>query len=365
MKVLFAGGGTGGHLYPAVAMAGELRELVPAVGISFAGTASGIEATEVPRVGYTLHLIPVRGLKRGHSLADMIANLGVLADFAMALGRAAALIHRENPDVIVGTGGFVSAPLLLAAQLMRKKTLIQEQNAFPGVTTKLLAALASEVHLSFEEARRFFVKSKRIFVSGNPARSFGVEEASVARARFGLHEARPTLLVFGGSRGARSINNALLQWLGEITASANLVWQTGSLDFERIKGLVAPSPYLWIAPYIEDMGAAYSAADLVLCRAGASSIAELTNLGKPSLLVPYPFATGDHQRHNARALVKGGAAIVVDDEHLGMPGSVKTVLELLHDFGKLQKMGAASRKLAYPDAARQLALRIITLAQKH
>ena len=163
MNVLFAGGGTGGHLYPAVAMAEELRKLVPDAGISFAGTTSGIEATEVPRLGYRLHLIPVRGLKRGWSLAALMANVGVVADFVAALGAAVALIGRERPDVVVGTGGFVSAPLLLAAQLMRKKTLIQEQNAFPGVTTKLLAALASEVHLSFEEARKFIRKKKQLF----------------------------------------------------------------------------------------------------------------------------------------------------------------------------------------------------------
>ena len=364
MKVLFAGGGTGGHLYPAVAMAGEIRKQIPDVEISFAGTTGGIEATEVPRLGFRLHLIPVRGLKRGRSLANLIANIGVLADFAGALGRAVALVRREDPDVVVGTGGFVSAPLLLSAQLMGKKTLIQEQNAFPGVTTKLLAALASEVHLSFEEARGFLPKTHKIFVSGNPARSFDLLAASLARSRFGFYEERPTLLVFGGSRGARSINNMVLLRLGEITASANLVWQTGSLDFERLKGLVSPSPYLWIAPYIEDMGAAYSTADLVLCRAGASSLAELTNLGKPSVLVPYPYATGDHQRHNARALVDNGAAIVVDDARLGEEVSSATILELLHDAERLKNMGAASRKLAHPDASCQLARRIISLAEQ-
>ncbi len=365
MKVLFAGGGTGGHLYPAIAMAAELALLVPDVGVSFAGTTSGIEATEVPRLGYRLHLVPVRGLKRGRSLGDIIANLGVLADFSAALGRAVALVKREAPDVVVGTGGFVSAPLLLAAQLMRKKTLIQEQNAFPGVTTKLLSVLASEVHLSFEEARRFLIKKKGVFVSGNPARSFVLQSAAVARMRFGLHEDRPTLLVFGGSRGARSINNAVLQWLDEITVSANLVWQTGALDFERIKSKVTLSPSVWVAPYIEDMGMAYSAADLVLCRAGASSIAELTNLGKPSVLVPFPYATGDHQRHNARALVKSGAAMVVEDDSLAERESIKNILELLNESERLQKMGEASLKLAYPDAARQLALRIISLANKY
>ena len=365
MKVLFAGGGTGGHLYPAVAMAGELQKLVSDIGISFAGTAGGIESTEVPRLGFQLHLIPVRGLKRGRTLTDMIANVSVLNDFVVALWRAITLVRHENPDVVVGTGGFVSAPLLLAAQLLRKKTLIQEQNAFPGVTTKLLSILACEVHLSFEEARVFMVKKKSVFVSGNPARSFEHQDSSVARGYFNLQEKRPTLLVFGGSRGARSINNAVLEHLNEITVLANLLWQTGALDFERIKKQVVPSPYVWLAPYIEDMGSAYSATDLVLCRAGASTIAELTNLGKPSVLVPYPYATGDHQRYNARALVSNGAALMIDDAVLGEQRSVKTILELLLNPEKLKNMGVASRKLAYPEAAHQLALRIIGLGKKH
>ncbi|NTW82219.1 MAG: undecaprenyldiphospho-muramoylpentapeptide beta-N-acetylglucosaminyltransferase [Chlorobiaceae bacterium] len=365
MKVLFAGGGTGGHLYPGVAMAQELGKLVPGVSISFAGTNSGIEATEVPRLGYRLHLIPVRGLKRGRSISDILANVPVLFDFGAALGKAFALVAREKPDVVVGTGGFVSAPLLFAAQLMGKKTLIQEQNAFPGVTTKLLSRMASEVHLSFEEARRFLAKSERVFVSGNPVRSFETLSPSRARAHFGLHEELPTLLVFGGSLGARSINNAVLSMLASVTASANLVWQTGKLDYERIKSQIAPSPRLWVAPYIEDMGSAYSAADLVLCRAGASTISELTNLGKASVLVPFPHATGDHQRHNAEALAGNGAALVIEDRKLGETGSGGKILALLNDKAKLEAMGQASHKLAYPDAAHKLALRIIALAKKN
>lgn len=365
MKVLFAGGGTGGHLYPGVAMAVELQKLVPGIGISFAGTAAGIEATEVPRLGFQLHLIPVRGLKRGRWFANLIANFSVLLDFVGALGRAVALIGRESPDVVVGTGGFVSAPLLFGAQLMRKKTLIQEQNAFPGVTTKMLSTLACEVHLSFEEARRFIVKKQNVFVSGNPARSFVMQDQLAARGRFGLHTNRPTLLVFGGSRGARSINNAVMHHLDDIIGAANLIWQTGALDFERVKSKVKPSPYLWVAPYIEDMGAAYSAADLVLCRAGASTIAELTNLGMPSVLVPYPYATGDHQRYNAKALVKNGAALMIEDNLLSEKVSLKNILELLCDKEQLKKMSVASRKLAYPDAAHQLALRIVGLANKY
>ncbi|MDT9546548.1 MAG: undecaprenyldiphospho-muramoylpentapeptide beta-N-acetylglucosaminyltransferase [Chlorobium sp.] len=364
MKVLFAGGGTGGHLYPAVAMAEELQRMAPGVAILFAGTSRGIEAREVPRLGYRLHLLEVRGLKRGRSLKDMAANIGIAADFAGALAGAVALVRREQPDVVVGTGGFVSAPVLFAAQLLGRKTLIQEQNAFPGVTTRLLSALATEVHLSFAEAGGYLLKKKGVIVSGNPARSFKPVDASVARDHFGLDPSRPTLLVFGGSRGARSINNAVLQHRDVFCARANLLWQTGSVDFERISAACKPSRHLQVVPYIEDMGMAYSAADLVLCRAGASSIAELTNLGKPSVLVPYPFATGDHQSHNARALVHSGAAEVVEDAVLGSEDSAVAIMALLHDDQRRRAMGAAAQGLGSPDAARRLALRIISLAGK-
>jgi len=363
MNVLFAGGRTGGHLYPAVAMAWELLKTDPGVSVSFAGTPNGIEASEVPRLGYRLHLLPVRGLKRGWKPADILGNLGVLAGFAASIFRSAAIINRESPDVVVGTGGFVSAPVLFAAQLMGKKTLIQEQNAFPGVTTRLLAIMAGEIHVSFEESLRFIRRKKAVYVTGNPARTFMPEDPSAARLRFGLAPDLPTLLVFGGSRGARAINNAFLQFCAKLSGRANIIWQTGSLDYERVRKEVSPSGRVWIGPYIEEMGAAYAAADLVVCRAGASTIAELTNLGKPSVLVPYPHATGDHQRHNAEALVRNKAALMVDDSRIGHQDSFRLIVSLLSDSSELARMGAECRKQGYPDAAAKLAGRIVYLAK--
>lgn len=362
MKVLFAGGGTGGHLYPGVAMAAELKNRVADVEISFAGTRAGIEATEVPRLGYRLHLLPVRGLKRGRSLRDIAANVGVLKDFADSLAQAFAIIRREKPDVVVGTGGYVSAPLLLAAQLSGRRTLIQEQNAFPGVTTRLLARMASEVHLSFAESRKFFSDSAKVFVTGNPARDFPVEPRRDCFDFFCLEGDLPTLLVFGGSRGARAINNATLRFCQRLEGRVNLIWQTGSLDAERVQAEVSPCGSRWIGPYIQEMGKAYGAADLVLCRAGASSLAELTNLGKPSVLAPYPYAAADHQRHNARALVKAGAAFMIEDDKLASDASLDALLDLVGDRERLESMGRASRGEGHSGAAAELAERIIALS---
>ena len=364
MKVMFAGGGTGGHLYPAVAMAQELGERFPGTEVSFAGTENGIEGKEVPRLGYHLHTFRVRGFRRGGTPADILGNAAVLGDFMRAVWRAADLIKREQPDVVVGTGGFVSAPLLLASQMLGKKNLIQEQNAFPGVTTKMLSLFATEVHLSFPDSRKFLKRKTGVYVTGNPARSFRMPEVSVARKQFGLDPDLPALLVFGGSRGARSINNAVREWVGDIQRTSSIVWQTGALDYESIKKDFSASENLWIGPYIEDMGAAYAAADLVLCRAGASTVAELTNLGKPAVLVPYPYATGNHQFYNAEALSREGAAELVEDRNVAGTRVKELVMKLLMDGDARRKMADACRKHGKPDAAKELAMRIAGMAEE-
>lgn len=363
MNVLFAGGGTGGHLYPGVAMAAELQKRDPGTVVSFAGTVSGIESTEVPRLGYRIHLLPSKGLKRGRSLRDLIDNIGILTGFVSTVLQSMKLIRRENPDVVVGTGGFVSAPVLLAAQLMGRRTLIQEQNAFPGLTTRLLSRMATEVHLSFEESRRFFGNRKQLFVTGNPARSFPPMESAEARRRFNLDPSLPTLLVFGGSRGARSINNGVLGFVPDLDGKVNLIWQTGSLDYERVRAALPETHTVWVAPYIEEMGPAYAAADLVVCRAGASTLAELTNLGKPSILVPYPYAAADHQKHNAMAMVRAGAALMIEDGAFGGQGTLRTVLDTLGNRELLDRMGKAGRHEGHPGAASELAARIISLSK--
>ena len=293
----------------------------------------------------------------------MAENAAILADFAKSLSMAMALIRKEKPDVVVGTGGYVSAPILLAAQLSGRKTLIQEQNAFPGLTTRMLARRATEVHLSFEESRKFFGGKASVFVTGNPAREFPAESRESCLDFFGLDRTLPTLLVFGGSRGARAINNAVLKLCRRLEGKINLIWQTGSLDAERVRAEASPSATRWIGPYIQEMGKAYGAADLVLCRAGASSLAELTNLGKPSVLIPYPYAAADHQRHNALALVNSGASVMIEDSKIGEEASFESILALLGDREKLARMGEAARREGHPGAAAKLAERIIALSK--
>jgi UDP-N-acetylglucosamine--N-acetylmuramyl-(pentapeptide) pyrophosphoryl-undecaprenol N-acetylglucosamine transferase len=362
VNVLFAGGGTGGHLYPGIAMAAELKKRVPGVRITFAGTARGLEATEVPRLGYPLHLLPVRGLKRSIAPAAIIGNIGALGGFVMSIFKAMSIIHKEKPDVVVGTGGYVSAPVLMAAKLSGRRTLIQEQNAFPGLTTRMLSGLVTEVHLSFVQSRHYFATNDPVFVTGNPAREFPEENRQSCLDFFGFDASRPTLLVFGGSLGARSINNAMLKFYRRLDGDVNLIWQTGKPDAERVKTEAGSSSTRWIAPFIEDMGKAYGAADLVLCRSGASTLAELTNLGKPSVLVPYPYAAADHQRYNAQALVNDGAAIMISDARIGEEASFDVVLNLLRDREKLSIMGNLARKQSHIGAASKLADRIIGLS---
>ncbi len=362
MKVLFAGGGTGGHLYPGIAMADALRERWPGTEVSFAGTERGIEATEVPRHGYRLHLLRVRGLKRGFSLLDIAANLQVVAEFLGAMQHALQLVRSDKPDVVVGTGGFVSAPVLAAAIMLRKKTLLQEQNAFPGLTTRLLGRFASEVHLSFQESRRFFRRKEGIYVTGNPSRSFPEVDRAEARRAFGLDSARPTLLVFGGSRGARSINNAVRSWLADGELDVNLIWQTGSLDYPVLQKEFSSSGCMWIGPYIDNMRMAYGAADLVLCRAGASTLAELCNLGKPAVLIPYPFAAANHQYFNAEALAGEGAALCISDADVALSSTRTSVFSLLRDEEALRGMAQRSLARGNPAATDILAGRIGRLA---
>ncbi len=365
MKVLLTGGGTGGHLFPAIAIAEEILRQKPDATIAFAGTERGIEATEVPKRNFTLHLISAVAFKRGISLKSFFENMLFPFRLIESLNEAKELLLQEEPDVVIGTGGFVSFPVVWAAQSAGIPTLIQEQNSKPGWATRLLAKSANEVHLSFEDSRRYFSKHIPCFVTGNPIRRFELTTPENARQYFKLEPTRKTLLVFGGSLGARSLNNAVEKWLNELLQHVNLIWQTGKTDYEDIAKRVQPRDNLWFNAFIDRMDIAYSAADLVLCRAGASTIAELTAIGMASILVPYPFAAQNHQYFNAKALAEKGAAVLIPNDEIGSQSAYKQILELIENDTKRQAIKAAAKQLGKPNAAKIIAENAIRLASNN
>jgi len=358
LRVIFAGGGTGGHLFPAIAIADELRRIDPATEILFVGTAKKIEARLVPQRGYAFRTIWISGFSRRLRPGNLLFPLKLV----IAMMQARSIIREFRPDVVVGTGGYVSGPVLRSAMTLGVPTLIQEQNSHPGVTTRLLAGKANEVHLTFESSRRYFSRTDNLFVSGNPTRRDleGADRAQACRY-FGFDplDRRTTLLVFGGSLGARSINEAVAEALPTLLGDGfRVIWQTGS---EWPRRPDAPPDALWMAAFIDRMDYAYAASDLALCRAGATTIAELTSLGKPAILVPYPLAAANHQVENARSMAGAGAAEVLYDHEVakGLAGMVRG----LRDPERLRLMAAQSKKLGRPDAAEAMARRVVGLAR--
>ncbi len=361
MKVVFAGGGTGGHVYPGIAIARELVERDPRVEAVFVGTRRGLEADVVPREGFRLALIDVAGFRRRLSLDTALTALRACRGFVQAIG----IVRRERPDVVVGTGGYVSGPVVLAAWLMGIPTLIHEQNALPGVTTRALSRIANAVALTFEESAPHLGRRSRVVVTGNPVRRSIVATTREEGARsLGLDPGLRTVLVFGGSQGARAINEAFVGALKGIMErrDVQVVFQTGRRDHasiaSRLEAQQLPASVrsrLVVAPYLYEMDKALACADLTVSRAGAISIAEITARGLPCVLVPYPSAAEGHQETNARALERAGAAVVILQRDLSPRLLLEVVGGLLDDPARLARMSRASRALGRPSAAAVLA----------
>ncbi len=361
LRVIFAGGGTGGHLFPGIAIAEALRELRPDCVVSFVGSRNRIEARVVPKYGYPFDSLWIAGLQRRFSLRTALLPVKLV----VSLFQSWSILRRRRPHVVVGTGGYVSGPLLYVAARSGRRTLIHEQNEYPGITTRKLAPLVDEVHVTFASSDRMLGGAKKLRLSGNPVRlSLARRDAGDARVHFGLHPSRPTLFIFGGSLGARSINRAVRPLVPRLVREDyQLIWQTGAADYEELKSLGALyREHVIVRPFIDEMDHAYSAADLVLCRAGATSIAELTVLGIPSVLVPFPHAAADHQYKNAVALSEQGAAMVLRDEELNR--LERELFSLLDDSAALARMSAAARDAGHPRAAYDIAEAVIRLAEK-
>jgi UDP-N-acetylglucosamine--N-acetylmuramyl-(pentapeptide) pyrophosphoryl-undecaprenol N-acetylglucosamine transferase len=363
LRILFAGGGTGGHLYPGIAIAEEIRKRRPEAAIVFVGNGKTLEARVVPERGFRFLPIWVAGFRRSLSPDAFVSVLKLL----VALVQSFLLIRREKPDVVVGTGGYVCGPPLFVASLCRIPTLIQEQNSYPGLTTRLLAPRATEVHLSFECAKRYLKRTHCVKVTGNPTReAIGTIDRAAGAARTGVDPDRFTLLVVGGSRGARSINDAMITALPLLAGlDVQLLWAAGKDEFDRVQvalHAIGETGFpVRLFPYIAEMEYAYGAVDLVVCRAGATTIAEITRAGLPSILIPYPFAAADHQTENARAMVEGGASVLIKDGELA-ERLVPELRDLVRDRERLYAMSLRAQALAAPRATEVLAGAVIRLA---
>ncbi|MFM7142301.1 MAG: undecaprenyldiphospho-muramoylpentapeptide beta-N-acetylglucosaminyltransferase [Alphaproteobacteria bacterium] len=342
-RVLVAGGGTGGHLFPGIAVADELRRRVGAT-VSFVGSDYGIERTAVPAAGYEVDLLPVRGL-RGRGPAEVARGVGRVAS---SLVGARRVLRARRPDLVVGVGGYASFPAVAAAVLARIPVVLLEQNAEPGLATRVLAPFAKRVCVTFPSTARGLGRSA--VVTGNPVRALAVE--GVESRAPASSDGRFHVLVFGGSAGAHRLNSVVPEALARVGRPLAVEHQTGRTDVEAVAeayrrlGLDAR-----VTAFIDDMARAYARADLVVCRAGATTIAELTALGKAAILVPFPFAAGDHQRLNGQSLVDEGAARMVLDRELEPDALADLVRRTIDDPGATDEMRRRARSLGHPDAA--------------
>ena len=366
LRVIISGGGTGGHIFPAVSIANALKELRPNAEILFVGAEGRMEMQKVPAAGYKIIGLPVRGLLRP---LWKPGNIGVLWDFLRSKKAIKKTIRQFKPHVAVGVGGYASSATLNAAYELGIPCLIKEQNSFAGLTNKTLAKKASKICVAYEGMERFFPKDK-IMLTGNPVRqnlvnnSITKEEAANA---FNLEANLPTILLVGGSLGARTLNESVLRNLDKIAQTpVQFIWQTGGYYKETIanelKGKNVPDN-LYITDFISRMDMAYRLADLVISRAGASSISELCLLGKPSILVPSPNVAEDHQTHNAMALVNKQAALYVKDAD-AVTELIPLALTTVVDADKLKMLGSNAYKMAYKDSARVIAEEVLKLTKK-
>ena len=354
-----AGGGTGGHLFPALAIADEVKKQNPKAVFLFAGTRDKIEARVVPQRGYKFVTIWISGFHRSLRLQNLLFPVKIL----VALIQSFFLIKRFSPDVVVGTGGYVCGPVLFVASLLGIPTVVHESNSYPGITTRLLSGRATRVFTAFEATNRWLKRTDNVELVGTPTREAldNVSRQSAFKF-FGLDEKKQTVLVFGGSLGATSVNRVMVQVVDNLVArGVQFIWQTGEDDYSDLNSRMSGKSIGWIGAFIDRMDYAYAAADIVVSRSGATTIAELTRLGKPAILVPYPFAAADHQTMNARTIAEqGAAAIVVDKDAEILLG--KTILELLGDRARMESMAKASRSLGRTDAAKVIAEKILNLA---
>ena len=349
MKIIIAGGGTGGHLFPGIAIAEEILIRDGNSRILFAGTERGIEKRVLPGLGYDLALIDVAGIKG----KGTIGMFSALAKLPRSIMQSVQIIRSFRPELVLGVGGYASGPVVLTAHLMGIKTAIAEQNAYPGVTNRILARFVDRIFLTFPDTKKRFPQRK-ILHTGNPIRTAFI---SAPDKPLGT-EHKFKLLVFGGSQGARAINQAVLAALNkleEIRQELHIIHQTGAQELEWVDAVYKNKEFdAEVHPFIMDMPSVYARADLLVCRAGATSIAEMTASGRASILIPYPYAADDHQTKNAEVLVRAGAAIMLPERGLSGEKLADAILSLYRDPTRISRMEACARRLARPHAVSEI-----------
>ena len=363
VRVIISGGGTGGHIFPAIAIANALRKLEAGIEILFVGAQGKMEMEKVPKAGYKIIGLNIAGLNR----SNMLKNLTFPFKLIGSLLKSMSIIREFKPQVVVGVGGFASGPVMYAASTKGIPTVIQEQNSYAGITNKLLGKKAKKVCVAYDNMDKFF-PATNIIRTGNPVRQdiLNLEgKREEGHKTFNLDPSKKTLLVIGGSLGARSINLAMKSHIEAFKkADVQVVWQTGKLFIDEAKKAVmdANATNFFVSDFIYTMDQAYAVADAVLSRAGASSISELCIVGKPSVLVPFPFAAEDHQTKNAQALVDVDAAILVPDNEAGTR-ACEEALKLLADTATQAKFTTNIQQLAQPNADEEIAKEILKLAK--
>jgi len=360
-RIIISGGGTGGHIYPAIAIANELKDLHPDIDILFVGAQGRMEMQKIPEAGFRIIGLPISGIQRSLSLRNLKFPFKLLA----SLWRSGKILKEFNPDVAVGVGGFASGPLLYMATRKNIPTLIQEQNSYAGLTNKLLAKKVDVICVAYENLEKYFPYQK-IILTGNPVRE-DIERAGSrvdqAVEFFSFSKQQKTILVVGGSLGARNINDSIYEHIQEIIdANIQLVWQTGAIYFDEFQSKMErhPKERIRVFKFLKEMDLAYAMADLVISRAGALAISELCIVRKPVIFVPSANVAEDHQTKNAQALVETDAALTIPDSQ-AKDRLVKEALELLDQNDKLEKLANNIGKLARPDAGKAIAGEILKL----
>lgn len=351
-NIIISGGGTGGHIYPALAIADEIKKRYPDCAIRFVGAEGRMEMEKIPAAGYEIDGLWITGIER-----KILSKKNLLFPFRIisSLSKAKRILKKHNPQAAIGVGGFASGPLLFQASKRGIPTLVQEQNSYPGITNKLLAKRANRICTGFDNMERWFPKKKTI-LTGNPLRGALrsiSDQKEAALSHFSLNPQKPTLFVMGGSLGARSMNEAVQQAAEQWKKDGfQVIWQTGKRFFETNQSWAKENghDHLNVVGFIDRMDLAYAAADAIVSRAGAMSIAELSIVGKPTIFVPSPHVAEDHQTHNARSLTDHGAAVLVKDSDV-REQLASVITELLNDQSKLTTMSAEMIKHAHPDAA--------------